>query len=301
MKILVAGGAGYVGTAVVPALLERGYEVDVIDLLWFGNFLPKEVKVIQKDLFDVTEDELKGYDQVIFLAGISNDPMAEISPSKNFLYNAALPGLLCFLSKKAGVKRFIYASTCSVYGYTVNELYDETRPVLSNYPYGISKLQGERAVGMLGDDNFSVIGLRKGTICGYCTKMRSDLVVSTMFKTAMRDGVVNIHNPSLWRPVLSIQDAVSAYVRAVEASDKISGVFNIASGNYTIGELGDLVKQGIKEHLGKDVKLNIQHKPDLRNYKVSIEKAEAVLSFKPAHDVKFIVKDLIDNMDKWSD
>src|SRR5580700_276498 len=163
MRLLIAGGAGYVGSALIPRLLERGYLVDVVDLFWFGNRLPTEIGLLNKDLFEVTAEDLRTYDQVIFLAGLSNDPMAEYSPSKNFVYNAAAPAYLAYMAKKAGVKRYIYASSCSVYGYTVNELYDETRPVSSAYPYGISKLQGEQAAMNLVDENFSVISLRKGT------------------------------------------------------------------------------------------------------------------------------------------
>src|SRR5689334_281557 len=145
MKILIAGGAGYVGSALVPKLQERGYEVDVLDLLWFGNNLPTGTKTIEKDIFDLQESDLKMYEQVIFLAGLSNDPMAEFSPAKNFIFNASAPAYLAYIAKIAKVKRFIYASSCSVYGYTENELYDESRPVGSTYPYGISKLQGEQA------------------------------------------------------------------------------------------------------------------------------------------------------------
>ena len=131
MKILIAGGAGYIGSKLVPHLLERGYEIDVIDLFWFGDFLPDKVKRIKKGLFDLTQDEVKEYEQVIFLAGLSNDPMAEYSPHLNFIHNAAAPAYLAYIAKQSGVKRFIYASSCSVYGYTENELYDETSPAVS--------------------------------------------------------------------------------------------------------------------------------------------------------------------------
>src|SRR5215467_15320823 len=115
MKILVGGGAGYVGSLLIPVLVEHGYEVDVIDLLWFGNHLPKGVKVIRKDLFQCTEADLRGYEQVLFLAGLSNDPMAEFDPSMHFVSNAALPSYLAYIAKHAGVKRFIFGSSCSVY------------------------------------------------------------------------------------------------------------------------------------------------------------------------------------------
>src|ERR1700680_74031 len=145
MKILIAGGAGYVGNVMIPKLLDRNYKVDVVDLFWFGNHLPRQVGILNKDIFQLTVEDLEAYDEVIFLAGLSNDPMAEYSPSKNFIFNAAAPAYLAYVSKKAKVKRYVYACSCSVYGYTVNELFDETRPVSSFYPYGISKLQGEQA------------------------------------------------------------------------------------------------------------------------------------------------------------
>lgn len=301
MRLLIAGGAGYIGSALIPKLLERGYDVDVVDLFWFGNHLPQQVGIVHKDLFEITTDDVKNYDQVIFLAGLSNDPMADFSPSQNFIYNAAAPAYLAYIAKKAGARRFIYASSCSVYGYTENELFDENQAVSSSYPYGISKLQGEQAVMNLLSETFSVVSLRKGTISGYSPRMRLDLIVNTMFKCALKDGVITINNPSIWRPVLSIEDAASAYIRAIEAHEKTSGIFNIASGNYTVGEVGDLVKSEIEERLGKPIRLRINHIRDVRNYKVSFEKARNVLSFHARHDIRSIVRHLIQNLDRFSD
>src|ERR1700752_3334942 len=190
MKLLIAGGAGYLGLVLIPKLLDRGYKVDVVDLFWFGNHLPRQTGILNKDIFQLNEEGLEHYEQVVFLAGLTNDPMAEYSPSKNFVFNAAAPSYLAYMAKKANVKRYIYASSCSVYGYTENELYDETRPVSSSYPYGISKLQGEQAALQLSDENFSVIALRKGTISGYSPRMRLDLIVNTMFRTALHEGVI---------------------------------------------------------------------------------------------------------------
>jgi nucleoside-diphosphate-sugar epimerase len=301
MKLLIAGGAGYIGSQLIPQLCERGYHVDVIDLLWFGNHLPKKVKVEKKDIFDLTEKDLEIYDQVIFLAGVSNDPMAEFSPSKNFIYNAATSAFLAYLSKQAGVKRYIYAGSCSVYGYTVNELYDESSPAVSTYAYGISKLQGEQGALQIADKNFSVICFRQGTVSGYSPRMRLDLIVNTMFKTAMQKAEITVNNPSIWRPILSIEDACNAYMRAIECSQEISGIFNIASGNYTVGEVADQVKHGVEAKLKKKIKLTIKNIQDLRNYKVSVEKAINILSFKPKHDIDSILDTLIENLDKFSD
>lgn len=301
MKILVAGGAGYVGSVLVPRLLERGYQVDVVDLFWFGNHLPPEVKIIKQDIMTVEQDDLKGYDQVVFLGGLSNDPMAEYSPAQNFTGNAATPAYLAYISKRAGVKRFIFGSSCSVYGYSVDKLCDENSLAVSSYPYGISKLQGEFACLSLQDDTFSTICLRKGTVSGYSPRMRLDLVVNTMFKNAIADKMITINNASLWRPMLDIRDAASAYIRAIDADYHLSGIFNAASANYTIGEIADYVREGVKEHMGIEAKLNIKSLEDFRNYKVSTEKARNVLSFNPRYSVKDIVKNLADNWEKFKD
>jgi len=295
MRILVAGGAGYIGSYLIPVLIERGYEVEVIDLMWFGNHLPSSVKVAQKDLFECKEEDLEIYDQIIFLAGLSNDPMAEYGPAMNFVFNAALPSYLAFTAKKASVKRFIYASSCSVYGYTVNELYDEDSPVTCGYPYGVSKLQGERGVLQLSDENFSVIALRKGTVSGFSPRMRLDLIVNTMFKFAVSDKHITVDNPSIWRPVLDIRDATNAYLRAIQADYSISGVFNIASDNYTVGQVGDMVKREVEKLTKQKIAITIKNIEDFRNYKVTIDKAKTNLGFQPQYTISDIVQSLYDH------
>ncbi|MBN1524620.1 MAG: SDR family oxidoreductase [Spirochaetales bacterium] len=301
MKILVAGGAGYIGSTLVPNLIEHGYDVEVIDLFWFGNFLPKDVKVIHKELFECTPKDLEPYEQVIFLAGLSNDPMAEFSPAKNFIDNAALPSYLCYTAKVAGVKRFIYASSCSVYGYTVDKLYDEDSPTVSSYPYGISKLQGERGVLQLQDDAFSVIAIRQGTVSGYSPRMRFDLIVNTMFKAALLDKKITVNNPSIWRPILDIRDSAMGFLRAIQANYSISGVFNVSSGNFTVGQVGDLVKSEVEKRTGEKVKLELLNIKDFRNYKVSIEKARTLLGFQPMHSIMDIIDDLYDHKNHFDD
>jgi nucleoside-diphosphate-sugar epimerase len=295
MRILVAGGAGYIGSKLIPVLLEHGYKIDVVDLLWFGNHLPQNVSVVKKDLFKCQPEDLKDYDQVIFLAGLSNDPMAEFDPSMNFIFNGALPSYTAYIAKKAGVKRFIYASSYSVYGYTVNELYDENSPVTCGYPYGISKLQGERGVLQLQDENFSVIALRQGTVCGFSPRMRLDLIVNTMFKFAMADRKITINNPSIWRPILDIRDADTAYLRAIQADYSLSGVYNIASGNYTVGQVGDMVKYEVEKLVGQRVEIVLKNIEDFRNYKVSIDKARTYLGYQPRHTIEDIIDDLYEN------
>jgi len=301
MRLLVAGGAGYIGSKLIPVLLEHGYKVDVVDLLWFGNHLPDNVSVVKKDLFKCEKEDLKDYDQIIFLAGLSNDPMAEFDPSMNFVFNGALPSYMAFVAKKAGVKRFIYASSCSVYGYTVNELYDEDSPVTCGYPYGISKLQGERGVLQLQDKNFSVIALRQGTVCGFSPRMRLDLIVNTMFKFAVTERRITVNNPSIWRPILDIRDAATAYLRAIQADYSLSGVYNVASGNYTVGQVGDMVKYEVEKLTGEKVEIALKNIEDFRNYKVTIDKARTYLGYQPQHTIEDIIEDLYENRARFED
>lgn len=298
---MLAGGAGYIGSALATRLQELGYEVVVADLFWFGDHLAKGIKSIKKNLFDCTKDELAGFDQVVFLGGLSNDPMAEYSPAENFIYNAALPAYLGFESKKAGIKRFVYASSCSVYGYTVNQLYDEGAPTICNYPYGISKLQGEQGVMRLQDESFSVIALRQGTVCGHSPRMRFDLVVNTMFKTATNEGRILINNPSLWRPIYHIQDAVNGFIRAIQAHMSLSGVYNVATDNYTIGQVGDIVKHVLERLSGKRIRMDIRNVPDLRNYKVSFQKARTEIGFQPMHSIEDIINELYEQRETYGD
>jgi len=301
MRLLIAGGAGFVGSRLVPALRERGYDVEVVDLLWFGNHLPPDVPVHQRDLFDVTEQDLRGFDQVIFLGGLSNDPMAEFSPAQNFVANGALPAYLAFIARKAGVKRLIYASSCSVYGYTEDQLYTEDDPVTCGYPYGISKLQGERAALQLHDKGFSVIALRQGTVCGWSPRMRFDLIVNTMVKSALTTGTITVNNPSIWRPLLDIRDDVSAFIRAVQASQSLSGVFNVASGNFTVGQVADLVKEELERETRQRVRLDIKDVQDFRNYKVSCERARVELGFQPQYSVKDMVAEIMEHRADYGD
>jgi len=301
MKIFIAGGAGYIGTVLAPRLAARGYRVTVADLTWFGNHLPAEIPLVRKDVMDITEVDLDGVDVVIFLAGLSNDPMAEFSPVLNYIHNAAVPANLAYLAKRAGVRRFVFASSCSVYGFTEDELWDEDSPTVTAHPYGISKLQAEAGVRHLQDDSFSVICLRKGTVSGFSPRMRLDLVVNTMFKTALQDGRITVNNPSIWRPILSIQDAVAAYVRAVEASPSVSGTFNIASENTTLGALADQILLTLRQKLDLRPELKILQNADFRNYKVSIDRARVQLGFRPTSGIQNIVEDLIANRHTFAD
>lgn len=291
-KILIGGGAGYIGSVLAPFLVRAGYDVTVVDLLWFGNHLPKSVKIVQKNLFDIKRDELKNYDQFIFLAGLSNDPMAHWNPKLNYLYNAALPAFLAYESKMAGIKRFIYGSSCSIYGNTTHLNIETTIPNTSE-PYGISKFQGEIGVLKNQCDSFSTFVLRQGTVCGYSPRMRFDLVINTMIKTALTHKHIIVENPNIWRPICGMNDLLRAYLLVIESRPSLNGIFNIASGNYQVLSMAKKIKIIMDEMFHGNINIIINDKKIERNYRVSLIKSRLYLKFTPQENLNSIVKETI--------
>lgn len=298
-NILVVGGAGYIGTRLSNTLSALGYNLKIIDSFWFGNHLEKNITYEKKNLWDIQQDELKDFDVVIFMAGLSNDPMAMFRPDLNFIENSAAPVYLGFLAKNAGVKRFICASSCSVYGFTKNQTLNEDSLVKPAYAYGISKLSCEQGIKTLADDNFSPILFRKGTVGGWSTKMRYDLVVNTMLKTAITEGKIIVNNPNIWRPLIDIRDVIQGYVKAIEVDLSISGVYNLSGQNITMGNLGQLLHNELqKRNFNVDLIINTNN--DMRNYKVSTEKIETELGFKAQYSPVDSIAEILSNIDYTS-
>lgn len=294
-KLLLVGGAGYIGTR-LSNYLSGNYDVTVVDNFWFGDFLNEKITKIKKNLWDLKVEDLKNFDTVLFLAGLSNDPMAMFRPDLNFIENSSAPVYLGFLAKQAGVKRFICASSCSVYGYTKNKTLNENSLVKPSYAYGISKLQCEQGLTTLEDENFRPILFRKGTVGGWSPKMRYDLVVNTMLKSAFTTGKIIVNNPKLWRPLIDIRDVIQGYEKAIEADLDITGVFNLSGVNSTIGDLGKsiydtLINKGFK------IELIINNNPDARNYKVSTNKVEDELGFKAKYNPIDSLNEILSNID----
>lgn len=292
--VCVVGGAGYVGSRLVSELKRCGYPVTVVDLCWFGNHLDPSVEVVKKDAHYLEADFYKPFDTVIFLAGLSNDPMAEFSPALNFISNVAVPASVVYNAKKAGVKRFIYADTCSSYGHTQGEESTEDSPTLPHYPYGISKVQGNRVVMALQDDAFSVIALRQGTICGSSPRSRFDLIVNTMYKAAATLREITVHNPATWRPILAMSDAVKGYIHALSAPKNVSGTFNLSSTNITVGEVAEIIRAHFKDQHGIDVAIQTNNAHDMRDYKVTTHKAKTVLGVELTGSIQSILAELDD-------
>ena len=300
MKVLLAGGAGYIGTEFVDMLLERGHTVDVYDMCMFGNAVNEKANVIKKDIFEITDNEIKTYDAVVFLAGLSNDPMANFSPSMNFIENTSVPIYLAFLCKKNNIEKFVFASSCSVYGFTDNKPMTELDYPKPQYAYGISKLAAETTIINMADYTFRPICFRKGTVGGYSKRMRFDLVVNAMTKSAITTNTINVNNPNIWRPLVDVRDVCTAYTKAVECDTSISGIYNLTQGNYTIGELASLVQEALQDH-GYSADIITNNTDDIRNYKATNDKAKEDLDFKALYSPKDTVYSILEHIEEFED
>ena len=295
LRILVTGGAGFVGSVLTRILMDRGHSVRVVDCGFFGvEHLDSRAELVPGSILEFDRAWLNRIDAVIHLAGLSNDPMADFSPSLNYMLNAGGAAIVAQAVKDAGIRRFVFSSTCSVYGKDDSEPFDEEQPTKPSFPYAISKLMAERMLGCLTDAHFRPIILRKGTVVGWSPRMRFDLVTNTMVKTALGDRKITIHNPLLWRPLIDVEDAARAYLAALDADLSITGVFNVSARNYTLDELGQIVAQTLAE-FGIHVQIEQQNRPDVRSYRVKTDKAEKVLGFKAEKPMAETVRDLVRN------
>lgn len=294
-NVLVTGGAGYVGTRLCNDLCSN-YNVTVVDHFWFGDHLDSSINKIKKDIGLLTPEDLKVFDAIIFVAGLSNDPMANFRPDLNFIGNSSIPTYLAYIAKQVGIKKFICASSCSVYGFTDNKTLIETDYVKPAYAYGISKLQCEAGLTILEDDHFKPILFRKGTVGGYSPRMRYDLVINTMLMSGMSLGKITVNNANLWRPIIDIRDVIQGYKLALEADENVSGVFNLSGSNYTIGELGNIVTNKLNEK-GYKTELEVLNNVDVRNYKANTEKIESVLGFKALYKPEDTIDEIFDKID----
>jgi nucleoside-diphosphate-sugar epimerase len=306
--ILVAGGAGYLGCVLVEELLNRGYAVTVFDRLFFGSQgldkVRDRIRLISGDIRAMPSSVLDNVSVLINLGGLSNDPTAEYNPEANHQMNTVATRTLGEMAKKAGVRRYLYASSCSIYDVGV---VDEERDVLlteeavvqPRAAYAVSKLAGEQQLLTLADSQFCPVILRMGTLFGFSPRMRYDLVVNTFVKDALMKGYVTLHyGGQMWRPLVDVRDAARAYVMALEAPESVvaSQIFNVVAENFRISELALRVREALREmDVDVDIKSTFQY-AGIRNYRVSGKKSQRVLDYKPLVSVRESIKHMVENI-----
>ncbi len=306
MKVILTGHKGYIGSVLTPMLLERGHEVFGIDSDLFreSTFAGSltEIPELSKDIRDLGDsdlprDLLSGFDAVIHLAGLSNDPLGDYQPGLTEQINAQASIALAKRAKAAGIKRFLFASSCSNYGASGDDFLTETAPFNPVTPYGHSKVMVETAVAPLADDSFSPVFLRASTAYGVSPRIRFDLVTNNLTAWAFTTGEVRMKSDGKpWRPIVHISDIARAYIAALEAdrADIHNQAFNVGqtSENYTIREIAEIVRDVVP---GSRVTFADDASPDARNYRVDCNYiARRLHHFKPQWTCRRGVEELYD-------
>ncbi len=291
-NILITGGAGYVGAVLVPQLLKEGHSVSVVDLFMYGDdVLPnhERLKNYKMDIRDISaiDNIMAGHDIVIHLACISNDPSFELNPNlgKSINLDAFRPLVEC--SKAHGVKRFIYASSSSVYGIKKEENVNEDMSLEPLTDYSRFKADCEKILDEYKSDSFTTVSIRPATVCGYSPRQRLDVVLNIFANNAYHNREISVFGGNQLRPNINIKDMVRAYLTLIYAEkDKINGeIFNVGDTNYSVLQLAEMTK-GV---MGSDIKLNVTESDDNRSYHISSEKISKKLGFKPENSLKSAV------------
>jgi nucleoside-diphosphate-sugar epimerase len=301
-NIFVTGGAGYVGSLLVPRLLNEGYNVTVYDTCFFGNdFLPGDnpnFKLITGDIrnTDFFADSVKNQDVVINMACISNDASFELNEDLSTSVNLHAFHPMVKACKKAGVKRFIYASSSSVYGVSDSPNVTEEHPLLPVSLYNKYKGECEPMLWEEISNNFVGVTIRPATLCGYAPRQRLDLSVNILTNHAYNNGKIKVFGGAQKRPNLHIQDMVDVYSMLLKVEDKLiqGETFNASGKNLSIAEIADEVANIVSDFKGLNKPIEIETLPsnDPRSYHVNSDKIKRVLGFSPKRTVNDAVKDL---------
>jgi nucleoside-diphosphate-sugar epimerase len=298
-KVFVTGGAGYVGAVLVPALLDHGYQVKVLDLYLYGDVLAPfsknpNLEQIKGDIRDrkLLEKIIPGCDAVIHLACISNDPSFELDADlgKSINYDAFFD--LVAVAKDSGVTRFIYASSSSVYGVKQEPNVTEELALEPLTDYSKYKALCEDVLLKEQRPGFTCVVLRPATVCGYSPRLRLDLTVNILTNFAVNSGRITVFGGAQQRPNIHIEDMVAAYLRLLEADEAlISGkIFNAGYENHTVKEIAEMVRSVV----GAKTEIVTTPSDDNRSYRISSDKIKRELGFVPTHSIEDAARGLVD-------
>lgn len=301
MKIFLIGGAGYVGSALVPKLLEEGYEVTVFDLFIYGKEVldqhPK-LNIIKGDIrnIELLSRCIINHDIIIHLACISNDPSFELNPQLGKTINLDCFRPLVETAVKNNISRFIYASSSSVYGIKKEKNVDESLELEPLTDYSKYKVECEKILREYTNDKFETIIIRPATVCGYARRQRLDVVVNILTNLAYHKRKITIYGGDQLRPNIHIKDMVNVYLRMLTADKKLVNgeIFNAGYDNFTINEIANSVQRII----GKDVVLEKVETDDNRSYHVSSKKMKNILNFEAKFTIQDAIKDLKEAFDQ---
>ncbi len=299
MRVLVTGHQGYIGSVLVPMLIKHGHSLAGLDTNWFEHctFMGEvaAIETLKKDIRDIHSSDIEGFDAIIHLAGLSNDPLGDYQPNITAAINEKATVRLAEIAKKAGTRRFLFASSCSNYGAGGVNFLDEKAEFNPVTPYGTSKVQAELALSTLADDRFSPTYLRASTAYGVSPRLRFDLVINNLTAWAFTTGRVYIKSDGTpWRPMVHVEDIARAYIAALHAPLELihNAAFNVGTSaeNYQIHELAEIVQDVVP---GCQIEYAADAGPDKRCYRVDCNKITCTLhEFKPQWTARRGVEEL---------